>query len=449
MNEFINRLEDKILNPVSDLSTLSAEEQFQTLKARASTMNNSIIPANGLLEKLQESKRTNVPLRVKFGIDPTGSEIHLGHAISLINLRMLQRMGHKIILVIGDFTATIGDPSGRVEDRPSLTKEDVQRNMATYQEQASKIIDLSDSSVEKHYNSEWMDNIKLSDWLSIIKKISVNSLMQRDDFRNRIAAGSSLSIAEMEYALFMGYDSVKLQPDLELGGIDQYLNLNFCRDLMSNAGQKPEVFITYDLLPGTTGEKDSNGRYVKMSKSKHNYIPIMSSPEDMYGKVMSIPDDVMWIWYKALVEITPSELNLLQKSVESGTVHPKEAKQLLARSVVAIFNHFDKNIVKEAEKHFDERFGKNAKVIPSDIRDVQYARDDLKLVDVLREETRRTGNALRALASQGGLKQLNEDGIISVVSVDDLMRPISNFRDRNLRVGKKDFLRIIQDRTRE
>ena len=412
-------------------------------------MDNSIVPANGLLEKLQESKKTGIPLRVKFGIDPTGSEIHIGHAVSLINLKMLQRMGHKIILVIGDFTATIGDPSGRVEDRPPLTKEDVHRNMATYQEQASKIIDLSDNSVEKHYNSEWMDNIKLSDWLRVIKKISVNSLMQRDDFRNRMTSGSSLSVAEMEYALFMGYDSVKLKPDLELGGIDQYLNFNFCRDLMSNAGQKPEVFITYDLLPGTTGEKDEQGRYIKMSKSKHNYIPVMSTPEDMYGKVMSMPDDVMWIWYKALIEITPSELILLQKSVESGSVHPKEAKQLLARSVVAIFNHFDKNIVRKAEEHFNERFGKEAKTIPTNIREIQYTQDNLRLIDVFREATGRTGNALRTLAIQGGLKRLSEDGTNSSVSVDDLMQSVSDSRNTNFRVGKKDFLRIVQGRTRE
>lgn len=443
MNDFLKRLEDKILNPVEDLTHLSAEEQYKLLQDRVSD-DNAIVPSNALLECLRESKKTGRPLRIKFGIDPTGSEIHVGHAVSLINLRILQRMGHKIVIVIGDFTATIGDPSGRVEDRPSLTREDVRKNMATYLEQASKIIDLSAENVEKHYNSEWMDQIKLSDWLTIIKKVSVNKLMQRDDFRNRIALGSRLSVAEMEYALFMAYDSVVLKPDLELGGIDQYLNLNFCRDLMVNAGQKPEVFMTFDLLPGISGEKDANGRYLKMSKSKKNYIPVMSTPEDMYGKVMSIPDDVMWIWYKALTEIKPSELDFLKKSVEAGTIHPKETKQLLARSVVATFNHFDKEIVKQAENHFNTRFGQQSKVIPNDIKEALYDSDDTRLVDVLKKETGRTGNDLRTLAMQGGLKQLNIDGSSRSISVDELFQPVPIFKGHNFKIGKKVFLKITE-----
>lgn len=445
MNEFVKKLENKILNPVQDLTHLSAEEQYKMIKARTGS-DASIVPPDALLEKLQKSKKTGVPLKVKFGIDPTGSEIHVGHAVSLVNLRMLQRMGHKVSIVIGDFTATIGDPSGRVKDRPPLTRDDVRKNMETYEEQASKIIDLKDPSVEKHYNSEWMDQIKLSDWLGIIKKISVNSLMQRDDFRGRIATGSSLSVAEMEYALFMGYDSVVLQPDLEIGGIDQYLNLNFCRDLMSNAGQKPEVFITYDLLPGTTGERDDAGRYVKMSKSKKNYIPVVSDPADMYGKVMSMPDDVMWIWYKALIEITPSELTLLKNSVDNGHVHPKEAKQLLARSVVATFNHFDKEIVRQAENHFESRFGKQAQAIPADIKEISLQDENITSMDFLRTQTGRSGSALRILASQGGLKYLNEDGSTETVTVDELLKPVTILRGKSLRIGKKEFIKIAGEK---
>ena len=252
----------------------------------------------------------------------------------------------------------------------------------------------------------------------------------------------------MEYALFMGYDSVVLKPDLELGGIDQYLNLNFCRDLMTTSGQIPEVFITYDLLPGTTGEKDDEGRYVKMSKSKQNYIPLMAKPEDMYGKVMSMPDDVMWIWYKALIEITPAELDMLKKSVEAGSIHPKEAKQLLARSIVAIFNHFDKELVKEAENHFNARFGKNAQAIPTDIKEVVCEDQNIRLVDVLKSETGRSASDLRSLAKQGGLKRLNEDGTSSPASIDDLMSPAIHFVRHNFKVGKREFLRITNERTK-
>lgn len=440
---FLGQLENKLLQPVPDLSGLNAEDQYSLIVEKAGD-GNSIVPAEGLLEKLRRSKQDRKPLVIKFGIDPTGSEIHLGHAISLINLRRFKAMGHRIILVIGDFTAMIGDPGERMDSRPTLTEDQVQENMRTYKEQAAKILDLD--GVEQHYNSEWLKKLSLSDWIKLTKGQTVNSLVQRRDFKERLESGQPLSLAEFEYALLMGYDSVVLKPDIEVGGQDQYLNFHFCRAMMDMAQLSPEVFVTYDLLPGTSGQKDAQGRFVKMSKSRNNYIPIMAGPADVYGKVMSIPDDVMWIWYKQVTEIRKAELDRLQEAVNTAEIHPKQAKQLLARVVVATLNNNDMEVVAAAEKDFNEKFGKAAVLVPENIECCNVNFQD-KAIDVVRALIKKTGSEIRRLTEQKGLYRLVGDAY-EPLTTESLLKPTATLlegTDGNLilKVGKKQFFKLL------
>jgi tyrosyl-tRNA synthetase len=362
----LRSLEESLLHPPQDLKSLSAEEQFARIKEKAAP-GHSIVTEEGLLERLKESKKNGKPLKIKFGIDPTRPDIHIGHAVSLINLRRLLRMGHEIHVIIGEFTAMVGDPGGRMDDRPPLSADQVRENMATYAGQVSRIIDLKAYGVHLHYNSAWLGKLGLGKWLAITKGISVNSLLQREDFRKRMEGGHSLSLAEFEYALLMGYDSVELKPDVEVGGMDQFLNFHICRNMMENAGQRPECFVTFDLLPGISGERDSEGRLAKMSKSLGNYIPVEATPADMYGKVMSIPDEVMWIYFRELTEISQVQLTELRTGVASGAHHPKEAKAMLARLVVANFHPHEPGAVESAEKDFNSKFGKNAQLVPEHV----------------------------------------------------------------------------------
>ena len=443
-NSFIKNLENKLLRYDPDLRHLTADEQLGRITSKAAV----IVDQNELLEQLKKSKETGKPLTVKFGIDPTGPDIHLGHAVPLINLRVLQRMGHKILLLIGDFTGMIGDPSGRMDDRPALTEEEMKTNMSTYEDQAARIIDLRDPTIERHYNSEWMNKITLREWVGVIKKISASALLQREDFRARLAAGHGLSLAEMEYALFMGYDSVVLKPDIEIGGMDQYLNLHMCRDMMGNAGQKPETIITCHLLAGTTGEKDEQGRHIKMSKSRGNYIAVTAEPSDVYGKVMSVPDDVMWIYYRELTEITPDDMNTLKSSVDEGKVHPKEAKQLLARVIVAIFNNFDEQIIKSAEDDFNAKFGKKAVLIPDSIEVISQETfpsfQTTTVVTVLAGKTQKSKSEIRRLVRQNGIRVL-ENGKYVPMTADYLDLMLTDINGKVVKVGKRRYFRFDFD----
>jgi tyrosyl-tRNA synthetase len=436
----LQEFENRLLHPETDLRHLSAEQQFERITAKASDLTEAIVSPADLLERLKISKAKDRPLKVKFGIDPTGPDIHIGHAVSLLNLRTFQRMGHKVILVIGDFTGMIGDPSGRMDARTALTEEEVRQNMATYEEQAAKIIDLKDPAIERHYNSSWMSRLTMREWMEIIKKVSATSLLQREDFRTRIKTGQGLSMAELEYALFMGYDSVVLNPDIELGGVDQYLNMHVCRQMMANAGQRSEIIISYNLLAGTTGERDEQGRYVKMSKSRGNYIPVMADPANMYGAVLSIPDEVMWVWYRELTETTPGELNELKALVESGDLHPKEAKQLLARVIVGTFNGFDARIIEAAENDFNEKFGKGTTLVP-DSTEVVKIEPDKNFMETLVQLTGKTKNEIRRLIQQQGIRLLREDEYVPV-TVEQLTLPSAELDQRVLKVGKRFYYKF-------
>ncbi len=433
-------LEERLLKPEADLRHLTAEEQFERIMAKVADHPEGVVTPEDLLERLHKSEKTGVPLKVKLGIDPTGPEIHIGHAVTLINLRLFQRMGHKIQLVIGDFTGMIGDPSGRMDARPALTEEEMSQNMSTYDEQAARIIDLRGADIERHYNSEWMNRISMRQWAGILKEISASELLQREDIRTRLEKGYGISMAELEYALFMGYDSVVLVPDIEIGGLDQYLNMHMCRKMMANAGQKPEIIITYNLLAGTTGARDEEGRLLKMSKSYGNYIPITAAPEDMFGKVMSIPDEVMWVWYRELTEITPEELEKLKEAVASGKVHPKDAKQLLARVVVGMFNYFDRETIEKASADFNEKFGKEAALVPESTVRVE-ANPQETMIDVLARETGETKSQLRRLVEQKGIQVLKGDQYVPL-NIEQLLSPAGESAPCIVRVGKRRYFEV-------
>lgn len=436
----LDALEEKLLNPQSDLRHLTADAQFERIMSKVADHPEAVVTPGDLLERLRRSKETGIPLKVKFGIDPTGPDIHIGHAVSLLNIRLFQRMGHRIQLVIGDFTGMIGDPSGRTDARPALTEEEIHQNMSTYEEQAARIIELRSAEIERHYNSEWMNRLDMKQWVRILKEISANALLQREDIRMRLREGIGLSMAELEYALFMGYDSVVLVPDIEVGGVDQYLNMHMCRQMMANAGQKPEIVITYNLLAGTTGARDESGRLLKMSKSYGNYIPVTAPPEDMFGKVMSIPDEVMWVWYRELTEITPQELLMLESAVEKGKVHPKDAKQLLARVVVGTFNYFDRRVIDRANADFDEKFGKRAVLMPESTRIVEVD-PQRPLIDVLAEQTGHTKSHIRRLAQQKGVYILVGEEYLPM-TLDQLLSPSGESAPCVIRIGKRKYFQL-------
>jgi tyrosyl-tRNA synthetase len=432
-------LEARLLAPLPDLTHLSAQEQFDWIAEKAAP-GESIVTRKGLLERLEKSKATGVPLRFKLGIDPTATDIHVGHAISLINLRRIHKMGHAIDLLFGDFTAMVGDPGGRMDERPALTREDVKRNVATYEAQAGKVLDLRADRIKIHYNNDWLGQLSLTDWLKITKGIGVSALLQREDFRKRLDAGLPLSLAEAEYALLMGYDSVHLKSDVEVGGMDQFLNFHFCRNMMEAAGQAPESFVCFDLLPGTSGERDEQGRLKKMSKSRGNAIPVGAAPDDMYGKVMSVPDDVMWVWFREITEIRAAELKALQAEVEAGRLHPKEAKRLLARVVVATFHAYDAAVVAGAQAAYDQKFGAGKKLVPDDTQAVSLA-GHATVLDALRAASGESASQVRRWIEQKGVQQLNGEAYQALAEAD-LKRPASELAEQVLKVGKRNYYRF-------
>jgi tyrosyl-tRNA synthetase len=440
-NALISRLEETLCTPPGPLQSLDEDQQFERIASKVADMDDAIVSKADLLERLKGSHASGRPLRIKFGIDPTGPDIHIGHAVSLLNLRLFQRMGHQIILVIGDFTGMIGDPSGRVDARPPLTEEQMRANMATYEDQAARIIDLRDPTIERHYNSEWMSGLTVRDWVETLKRTSASILLQREDFRNRLAAGHGLSMAELEYALFMGYDSVVLNPDVELGGVDQFLNMHVCRKLMAAAGQKSEIIIAYNLLPGTTGEVDENGRLTKMSKSRGNYIPVTADPADMYGKVMAIPDDVMWMWFRELTGITPADLQTLKSAVNAGRVHPKDAKQLLSRAIVATFNGFDPRIVRAAEDDFKSKFGKASVLVPESTKDLT-GDPQQPLIVALATATGKSKSEVRRLVEQNGVRMLKGSEYVAI-DLPALNVAAAEYSGAVLRVGKLGYYRLV------
>ncbi len=287
-----------------------------------------LLPEREWLAKLAKSEATGMPLRIKFGMDPTAPDLHLGHTVVFRKMRALQDLGHTVIPLIGDFTTTIGDPSGRNSTRPPLTREQIEANAKTYFEQLRGVLDLDRAEVR--YNSEWSDPLGARGMIKLAAQYTVARMMERDDFAKRFAANTPISVHEFLYPLMQGYDSVALKSDLELGGTDQKFNLLMGRHLQADAGQEPQCILTMPLLEGLDGVD-------KMSKSKNNTIGITEDANTMYAKVMSISDDLMWRWYPLLSQQSAVQVQALQAGIAAGA-NPRDAKDQLAREVTARFH---------------------------------------------------------------------------------------------------------------
>lgn len=310
-------------------------------------------------QKLARSKMTGKPLRCKLGLDPTAPDIHVGHTVVLNKLRQLQDLGHTVIFLVGDFTAAIGDPSGRNTTRPPLTREQIETNAQTYLNQAGMVLDLDKTEVR--YNSEWCNQLGATGLIQLASRYTLARLLERDDFAKRFKDELPIAMHELLYPLMQGYDSVALNADLELGGSDQRFNLLVGRELQRQYGQEPQCILTMPLLVGLDGVQ-------KMSKSKKNYIGITDAPNDMFGKVMSISDDLMWNWYDLLSLRGNDEIARLRKECSEGR-NPRDAKVMLAREIVERFHNAA--AADAAENEFNARFQKGA--VPSDIPEVTVA----------------------------------------------------------------------------
>jgi len=285
------------------------------------------------------------PLRVKFGADPSAPDLHLGHAVQLRALRRMQDLGHQVVFIVGDFTAMIGDPSGRSATRPQLSREQVTENAQSYVAQAEKILDMSKTEIR--FNSEWIDTLTPTDMIRLAGKFTVAQLLEREDFAKRFAEQAPIGIHELFYPILQGYDSVAIEADIEFGGTDQTFNLLMGREMQRQSGMAEQVVITRPLIPGTDGEK-------KMSKSLGNYIAVLDTPDDMYGKIMSIPDHLIAMYFEYLTDVPMAEIDGLVQAMKSGGMNPRDAKDQLARDIVAQFHDADAAVA--ASENFRRTF---------------------------------------------------------------------------------------------
>jgi len=402
------------------MQMLKPDEQLKVIKRGVV----EILLENELLKKLDYSYKKGLPLKIKVGFDPTAPDIHLGHTVLLEKMRQFQELGHEVIFIIGDFTGTIGDPTGKSEIRKPLTREEVLKNAETYKTQAFKILDPEKTKVV--FNSEWMGKMTATDMIRLAAKHTVARMMERDDFNKRFKSNQPIGIHEFLYPLIQGYDSVVLESDVELGGTDQRFNMLVGRELQKEDGKNPQVVIMLPLLEGLDGVN-------KMSKSLGNYIGITDSPKEMFGKIMSVTDDLMIRYYELLSHITVDELNALKEGMKNGSVHPMEAKKSLAREIVE--RYYDSETATSAREEFENIF-KN-KGLPDDIPVFQLEDDnEIWLPGIMKEAglVQSTGEGIR-LIKQGGVTVDNEKW-------SDPNRKLTP-GEYLLKVGKRKFLKLI------
>lgn len=397
---------------------VSIEKQLEQIKRGCV----DLVSEEELITKLKRGK----PLRIKVGFDPTISDLHLGHTITMQKMRQFQELGHHVIFLVGDYTAQIGDPSGRSETRKQLTHDEVIKYAKTYVEQAHKILDPKKTEIR--YNSEWFNKMNFADIARLASHYTVARMMEREDFKTRYQAGHPLSIHEFLYPLMQGYDSVMLKADMELGGTDQVFNLLIGRDLQRSYGQEPQVVLTMPLLVGTDGVQ-------KMSKSYGNFIGIAEKPSEMFGKIMSITDGLMWEYYKLLSLKSLEEIARFKKDVEKEKIHPKEAKVLLAKEIVARF-HSEK-LAEEAEKEFEKIFSK--KEIPTEIETEKIKKNSsgISVVDlIVNIKMAASKTEARRLIGQGGVS-LGENKVTDINMKIDCKDTVI------IKVGKRKFKKVV------
>ena len=402
---------------------ISINEQIKIISKGA----DEIIDVEELKSKLTKAQKEGRPLTVKLGLDPTAPDIHLGHAVVLRKIKQMQDLGHKVVIIIGDFTAMIGDPTGRSKTRPPLTREEVLENARTYQEQIFKIIDKEKTEVR--FNSEWLGALNFSDVIALASKYTVARMLEREDFKKRFEGHESIGIHEFFYPLMQGYDSVAIKADIELGGTDQRFNLLMGRTIQKDYGQENQIALLMPLLEGTDGVE-------KMSKSLGNYIGIYEEPEQMYGKVMSIPDELMIKYYELTTDIHPDEVDKIKASLEDGTYHPRDAKMRLAREITALYH--DEEAAQKAEKQFKAVFQKGG--TPEDIPSFKVPEDiiseegiDMARLMVEAKLAPSTSQA-RRLINQGAVR-VNGERINEI--------RISSLKDQDIvQAGKRKFIKI-------
>jgi tyrosyl-tRNA synthetase len=401
------------------------KSDIELLKRGAS----EIIPMDEFQAKVERSQRENRPLIVKTGFDPTAPDIHLGHAVLLRKMKHFQDMGHTVVFLIGDFTGMIGDPSGRSVTRKSLTREQVLENAETYKRQVFKILDREKTRIV--FNSQWCDPMTFSDVLALTAKYNVARMLERDDFDKRYKGGVPITILEFMYPLVQGYDSVALKADIELGGTDQKFNLLVGRDLQREYGQEPQVIMTMPLLVGLDGVQ-------KMSKSLNNYIGINEPPKEIFGKVMSISDDIMFLYYELATDVPIDDVNAMRKGLSDGSAHPRDVKVRLAKEICAQF--YDADTAEKAEAEFNRIFVN--KDLPEEMEEFSVPEGEgkdgriwiVKLL-TLTGMAKSNGEA-RRLIQGGGVSFEGNTVTDSDLEFDIPLRGV-------LKVGKRRFMRLV------
>lgn len=398
--------------------------QIKTIKRGTA----EIIPETELITKLENSLKNNQPLKVKLGLDPSAPDIHLGHTVVLHKMRQFQELGHQVIIIIGDFTGRIGDPTGKSETRKPLTEEEINKNAQTYKEQIFKILDKEKTQVV--FNSHWLAPLNFAQIVELAAKTTVARMLERDDFSKRYSSNQPISIHEFFYPLMQGYDSVHLHADIELGGTDQKFNLLMGRTLQKEYNQEPQIAITMPILEGLDGVQ-------KMSKSLGNYIGINEAPEEIYGKAMSIADELMLRYFELVTDITLDELNQLKLQLEKGQLHPMDTKMRLAKTLVTMYHGQD--AAQKAEEHFKTVFQK--KDLPDDIPELVIKADMLENGRIWLPKLIVDGNLsnstseARRLIKQGAVR-INDERI---QDLDYKLQPEDNMV---IKAGKRKFLKI-------
>jgi len=398
---------------------LVAKEQLRLLKRGVT----QIVSEEELLKKLEKSVVTNTPLRIKLGVDPTSSDIHLGHTVPLQKLRQFQDLGHTAVLIIGDYTAMIGDPSGRSATRPRLTHEEVLANAKTYQDQVFNI--LIPKQTEIVFNGDWFSKMTFSDVANMTSKLTVARMLERDDFAKRYSNNQPISILEFIYPLMQATDSVQIKADVELGGTDQIFNILLGRDLQKDASQEAQIAMCLPLLVGLDGVN-------KMSKSLHNYIGITDEPNNMYGKIMSLADELMLTYFELVTNMDKAKIDEIKTGLQSNLLHPKQAKSLLAMQIVSQYHGED--AAKKAREEFEHVF--KAGGFPEDIPEFTISEAKVWIVKLLVDCGLVNSNSeARRMIAQGGVKLNNEK-----ITDTDYELPLED--GMVLQVGKRKFARV-------
>lgn len=397
---------------------IRAEEQLNFLKKGVE----HLIEEEDLLKKLQKGR----PLIVKVGFDPSAPDIHLGHTVVMRKMKHFQDLGHKVIFLIGDFTGMIGDPSGKKTTRPQLTKEEVLKNAETYKKQAFKILDPEKTVID--FNSRWLSQLGAEGFIRLASKITLARILERDDFTKRWNAKEPISLHELLYPLAQGYDSVFLNADVELGGRDQLFNLLVGRNLMKEYEKEPQVVMTLPLLEGLDGKE-------KMSKSLGNYIAVEDPPDEIFGKILSISDELMWKYYLLLTDLSSKDIQELKNKVEKGFIHPKNAKVELALKIVSDFH--SKEDAEKARENFERLFSK--KEIPEDIPVLEIKfNPEIIFCKFLKDINALSSTSeARRLIAQGGIELNGEKITNPEMKMEDI-----KIKEFSLRIGKKKFLKI-------